>query len=90
MRGVDTIEFYRNGSTDKYFARVESSMPPQIGDFISIRGEVYEVVNRSFCVDHADEFHQTAMRCNIDVKLRKPKAKRRTKGKTSTTNERQS
>jgi hypothetical protein len=77
MRGVDSIEFYRDGSTDKYFARVESSMPPQIGDFINIRGKVYEVMNRSFCVDHSDDFTLTAMRCNVDVKLRKPKAKRR-------------
>jgi len=80
MRGVDTIEFYKGGSTDKYFARVESSMPPQIGDFLSIRGETYEVTNRSFCVDHSDDYTRTAMRCNVDVKLYRRKSKRSKNG----------
>jgi len=66
MRGVDSIEFYLDGA-DKYIARVESSMPPPSGGLVNIRGKTYEVKRKTWAVDHANEFQQTAMRCNVDV-----------------------
>jgi len=75
MKGVDSIEFYLEGAV-KYISRVESSMVPPVGSLVSIRAKTYEVLGFTFAVDHADEFMETAMRCNVEVAPYKEKPKR--------------
>lgn len=74
MRGVDAIEFYLDGA-DKYLVRVESSMPPPSGALVNIRGKTYEVKRKTWAVDHAGDFGQTSMRCNVDVVVYRGKAR---------------
>ena len=64
---TDTVEFYRE---DSYypFASVDSSFAPNEGDLISIIGETWEVIGRSFSVDNANDPRCKAMRCNVIVR----------------------
>ena len=66
----DTVEFYDRDSQHP-FCTVRASLPPAKGDLVSIRGETWKVLGRSFSVDHADDFSQTAMRCNVIVERAK-------------------
>lgn len=73
MKGIDKIEFYMDGE-DKHIAVVDSSMPPVAGDIIVIRNKPYRVVRRQFCVDHTDEWPETAMRVCVDLVPHTPDA----------------
>jgi len=66
MENRDIIEFYCD---DKPICRVGSSMPPNVGDKISIRQKTFEVINKTYALDHADNFWEQCMRANIDLKL---------------------
>jgi hypothetical protein len=66
MENRDVIEFYCD---DKLIGKVRSSMPPNVGDKISIRQKTFEVINKTYALDHADSFAERCMRANIDLKL---------------------
>ena len=80
MKGVDKIELYMDGE-DKYIAVVDSSMPPLVGDIVVIRKKPFRVVRRQFCVDHADEWNETAMRCCVDLVVHTPGAEGKKRAK---------
>ena len=66
---MDEIEFYLGGK-ESPMARVTSSMPPAVGDVVSIRGESYRVSFRNFALDYADRADRK-MRCAVQlVKLK--------------------
>lgn len=64
MTNRDTIEFY---DEDNLVARVASSMVPRVDDRINIRKKTWRVSFVSFSLDHADEWNETAMRCNVQL-----------------------
>ncbi|GEM_PF-3718179 len=66
MRGRDTIEFYVVGKKG-HIAVAESSHAPQKGDHVCILGETYVVAGRSYTVDHAREWDQTAVVCVLMI-----------------------
>lgn len=63
----DKIEFYHD---DKQmpFLTIESSFQPNEGDFVNIQKVTYEVIGRSFTVDHAETPQLRQVRCNVIVK----------------------
>lgn len=66
----DLVEFY----TEKgMIASIRSSIVPPKGSCINIRKETYRVTGVSYCVDHVDEFHETCVRANVDVRKADPK-----------------
>lgn len=64
MVNRDTIEFYEENNL---VAWVASSMIPMVGDKISIRKKTWQVAGVSFSLDHAEEYVETAMRCNVQL-----------------------
>ena len=46
---------------------IDSSFTPVEGDLINIKKVTYRVIGRSFTVDHADEWPDRQVRCNIIV-----------------------
>jgi hypothetical protein len=66
----DKIEFFL-GNSALPFLTMESSFQPNDGDKINIKGVTYEVLGRSFTVDHADDIRQRSIRCNVIVKKSK-------------------
>ena len=67
----DTVEFYL-GWQRQPFLIVDSSIAPNEGELVSIRGETWKVIGRSFAVDYADQRTQRSMRCNLIVEKVKP------------------
>ncbi len=65
MGRPDELEFWFN---DKPMVNVCSSMQPLVGDVISIKKKVYEVVSRNFAVDDAASFTERRVRlvCNLE------------------------
>jgi len=63
----DKLEFYLE---DKQmpFLTLDSSFQPNDGDLVNIKGVTYEVLGRSFTVDHADKMAERSIRCNVIVK----------------------
>lgn len=60
----DNIEFWIG---EKVIMRVDSSIVPSIGQFVSIQKKTYQVLGVSFAVDYADKVHERAMRCNVQL-----------------------
>lgn len=46
-------------------------MVPPKGSFVNIRGKTWEVTGVTYAVDHSDDWSQTTMRANVN--LRRPK-----------------
>ena len=70
MNRKDMIEFYFE---DKCVARLESSVVPFVGSFISIRAKTYKIKAVNFACDYLDQVmteHQ--MRCNVELVKIKP------------------
>lgn len=64
----DKIEFYL-GDSIQPFLIMESSFQPNEGDVVSILGVTYDVLGRSFSVDHADKYAERSIRCNVIVEV---------------------
>lgn len=63
----DTVEFYLEKS-QRPFLIVDSSIAPNEGELVNIRGETWKVIGRSFAIDYSDNSVQRCMRCNLIVK----------------------
>lgn len=60
------IEIYRSG-TEALIAHVNDGACPDVGEKISIRGQSWKVVSRSWAVDRADEHPAArALRVNLN------------------------
>ena len=46
---------------------IDSSFAPAEGDLINIKKVTYQVMGRSFTIDHADDIALRQVRCNIIV-----------------------
>lgn len=62
----DRIEFFEDKNQSP-FLTIESSFQPADGDLVSIRGETWEVLGRSFSVDYAESTLRR-IRCNVIVR----------------------
>jgi len=62
----DVIEIYLYNAAHP-FASVQSSFNLTEGDLINIKGVTYRVVAWSFAIDHADDYAERQMRCNVVV-----------------------
>lgn len=60
---TDKIELYLEGSYHP-FVTADSSFQPNDGDLINIHKVTYEVIGRSFTVDHVNKEEQQ-VRCNV-------------------------
>lgn len=73
MKGCDIIEFYLDTySSVAPIAVVESSMPPQVGEFVNIKRVTYLATRRSFALDYAGDSARCFLRCNVDLTLPPP------------------
>lgn len=62
-----SVEFYIEGAS-KHTAVVHGvGAVPSTSDLVSIRGKTYRVLTRTWAVDHADEWPQTALRACLDI-----------------------
>ena len=64
MSKPDRLEIWLG---DSLLLGVDSSFAPQEGELINIKNVTYLVVGRSFAVDHADDFAERQVRCNVIV-----------------------
>lgn len=60
------VEFYKEG-VQQPFCGVAAGFQPEEGDLVSIKGETWKVVGRSFSVDYAGTAN-AEMRCNVIVR----------------------
>ncbi len=60
----DVVEFYAN---DRVLVRIESSVVPLPGQWISIHKIAYKVVGVGYCIDHAESIHDRQMRVNVEL-----------------------
>lgn len=60
----DTIEFWLD---EKVLLRVDSSMAPSVGSYVSIMKVTYLVERVGFAVDYSDSIHECQMRCNVEL-----------------------
>ena len=61
---MDRIEFYLG---DSCIAYADSSHAPDRGDRISIRGETYQIIGKSYTLDYADNPVGKAMVCVLHL-----------------------
>jgi hypothetical protein len=59
-------EFYIDDS-DKYVAVCDISAAPRTGEFICIEKIQYVIIQITWCVDHASEWHKTQLRANVVI-----------------------
>jgi len=71
MGGKDRVEYY-DKEKNALLLHLESSMIPQVGNFINIREETWRVDSVSFVVDHPENLWERTHRCNVElVRVRK-------------------
>jgi hypothetical protein len=63
------VEFHIAGKETRSLVAALSDVGaiPREGELISIRKETWRVVRVTWCVDHADEIGETALRANVEV-----------------------
>jgi hypothetical protein len=64
MSVESVVEFYDG---DSIVSRVNSTMVPTVGSKISIRKEVWTVVNVTYALDYADKVFERQMRANVSL-----------------------
>jgi hypothetical protein len=70
---TDQVEFWLDNSP---FCLVDSSMQPENGDVVNIRGENYRVTSRNFAVDKSDDWKFRSLRLAVNIERIKAKAKK--------------
>lgn len=68
MSAESVIEFYDG---DKVVSRVNATMVPTIGSKISIRKDVWTVVNVTYALDYSDKIFERQMRANVSLERTK-------------------
>lgn len=62
MSTRDRIEFWEG---EHLMFGMDSSFAPAEGELVNIKKRTYRVIGRSFTVDHADDFAERQIRCNV-------------------------
>jgi hypothetical protein len=68
---TDKLEFYFEDKQHP-FLTLDSSFQPNDGDLVNIVGVTYEVLGRSFSVDHSAT-SERSIRCNVIVRKQSAK-----------------